>query len=291
MNNQKYIANFSCGAASATATKLAICEFGKENVRVCYQDTRSEHPDNERFFKDCEAWFGVKIERFSSDKYHDVDDVIEKTKYIAGAGGARCTAELKRKVAESIINFGPDQEIEIMGYTIEERDRVDRFIKNNNERKLLAILVDRGLTKEDCLGFVDRAGIELPIMYKLGYQNNNCLGCVKGQAGYWNKIKIDFPDVFDRRARQERTLNAAINKRYESITLISAESELSGNDLNIMLDKGKVIFNGDSFTLKGSLIEVRRRVFLDELPPNMGNHLKEPTIQCGLICMAEHDSL
>lgn len=35
-------------------------------------------------------------------------------------------------------------------------------------------------------------------MYDLGYANNNCIGCVKGGIGYWNKIRIDFPEESDR---------------------------------------------------------------------------------------------
>jgi hypothetical protein len=54
------------------------------------------------------------------------------------------------------------------------------------------------------LAILQNAGIELPVMYKLGYLNNNCIGCVKGGKGYWNKIKIDFPDQFERMAKLER---------------------------------------------------------------------------------------
>lgn len=43
-------------------------------------------------------------------------------------------------------------------------------------------------------------------MYDMGYQNNNCVGCVKGGMGYWNKIRVDFPDVFDRMAMLEREI-------------------------------------------------------------------------------------
>ena len=36
-----------------------------------------------------------------------------------------------------------------------------------------------------------------PLMYDLGYPNNNCIGCVKGGMGYWNHIRKDFPEVFE----------------------------------------------------------------------------------------------
>ena len=32
-------------------------------------------------------------------------------------------------------------------------------------------------------------------MYDLGYPNNNCIGCIKGGMGYWNRIRKDFPDI------------------------------------------------------------------------------------------------
>jgi hypothetical protein len=43
-------------------------------------------------------------------------------------------------------------------------------------------------------------------MYDLGYHNNNCIGCVKGGKGYWNKIRVDFPEVFAARAKMERDI-------------------------------------------------------------------------------------
>jgi hypothetical protein len=57
---------------------------------------------------------------------------------------------------------------------------------------------------------VDRAGIELPAMYKLGYQNKNCIGCPKCGMGSWNKIRRDFPDTFLRMSLLERHLDATV---------------------------------------------------------------------------------
>jgi len=51
---------------------------------------------------------------------------------------------------------------------------------------------------------VERAEIELPEMYKLGYEHNNCVGCVKGGMGYWNKIRVDFPLRFKEYADMEK---------------------------------------------------------------------------------------
>ena len=52
----RILAQFSCGAASAVATKLAIEKYG-DAVEIYYCDTGSEHPDNERFLQSCEVWF------------------------------------------------------------------------------------------------------------------------------------------------------------------------------------------------------------------------------------------
>ena len=52
-------------------------------------------------------------------------------------------------------------------------------------------------------------------MYDLVYPNNNCKGCTKGGMGYLNKIRRDFPDVFDARAKMERQIQATcINGVY-----------------------------------------------------------------------------
>ena len=247
---QNYFSWFSCGAASAVATKLALDKYGPERVRVVYQQTNSEHPDNARFIADCERWFGVEIEKTQSEKYHDIWEVFAAG-YLVGPGGAMCTSELKRRVAENLISWGPTQEIEIFGYTVDEQARVDRFIENNNERRIEPILIDNGITKERCYSILLEAGIQLPMMYRMGYRNNNCIGCVKGGAGYWNKIRVDFPEVFERMAKVERQLGVSIIRK-----------EIKGAD-------GK---------------KTKERVFLDELPPNMGRYKSEPSIQCGMLC-------
>ena len=115
--------------------------------------------------------------------------------------GSPCTRSLKKQVRQK---FEQPNDIQIFGYTVEEQDRLDRFIDANNDVNIKAPLIERGLSKTDCLAMLKGADIELPEMYKLGYHNNNCIGCVKGGKGYWNKIRDDFPEHFDRMAKLER---------------------------------------------------------------------------------------
>jgi hypothetical protein len=205
----RIISWFSCGAASAVATKLAISE-SKTPVEVVYCHVKEEHPDNMRFLKDCEKWFGQEIKVVTDDKYNgSIYEVFTKRKYIVGIQGAPCTMFLKKEVRKK---YERPDDTQVFGYTAEEEDRVNRFIDANNDVKLWSILLDKGLKKSDCLAILSRAGIELPEMYKLGYQNNNCVGCVKGGLGYWNKIRADFPDAFTKMANLEKQLGVKILK-------------------------------------------------------------------------------
>jgi hypothetical protein len=203
---------FSNGAASAVASRMALARYGDEPGRVVLAciDTRSEHPDNERFRADCERWFEYPITVLASEKYQDTWDVWERTRYLVGPGGARCTGELKKNVR---YRFERPDDLHVWGYTADERHRADRFTEQNPGVDSWYPLIEAGLTKADCLTLVERAGIELPAMYKLGYGNNNCIGCVKGGQGYWNRIRVDFPEVFDRMAALEKSLGRTVIRK------------------------------------------------------------------------------
>jgi len=207
---KRIVSWFSCGAASAVATKKAIEKYGKENFIIASCVIDNEHEDNERFLKDCEKWFGLPILRLKSDKYTDCWDVWEKTKYLVGVKGARCTTEMKKMVRQKFQK--PWSDTQVFGFTSEEKHRADRFLEQNPEAGLVTPLIDLNISKDDCFKILSDAGIDLPAMYKLGYKNNNCIGCVKGGAGYWNKIRRDFPEVFEKMAKLERTLGRTILK-------------------------------------------------------------------------------
>jgi hypothetical protein len=197
---------FSCGAASAVATKLT------PDAEPVYCETGAEHPDNERFFAACEAWFGRPITRLKSDKYADTWDVWTKRRYLAGVQGALCTVELK---AAPRLTYQRPDDVHVLGYTADATDvtRANRLRDTYPEMTILTPLIDRGLMKEHCLDMVQRAGIALPPLYALGFSNNNCIPCVKAQSpSYWALVRREFPEKFERMARLSRELGVTLAK-------------------------------------------------------------------------------
>lgn len=237
---------WSAGAASACAAALALRAWdGPKVVAYCASVEKSEHPDNARMLADCERWYGQSIERLYSDKYTDTWDVWARTRWLVGPAGARCTTELKKLVRRA---FQQDGDTQVFGFTAEEVDRAANFEANNPEVSCWFPLIERGLRHDDCEALLSAQQIALPAMYLLGYRNNNCIGCVKGGAGYWNKIRVDFPAVFSRMAALERELDVSILRR-----VVAGQHE---------------------------------RLFLDRLPPTMGRYKSEPAVECGVACEA-----
>jgi len=202
----RFIAWFSCGAPSAVASKLAVEKH--DAVVVCCDTRPSEHPDNYRFSAEIESWIGKPIVYIRNDEYNTVDDVFERERYMAGVRGARCTTELKKQPR---MQFAAPDDTHVFGLCSDESKRIREFNQRNPDMKLWWVLQEERLTKQDCIGIVRMAGIQLPEMYRLGFDNNNCPGCVKASSPwYWDMIRTQFPEVFKRRCEQSREIGARL---------------------------------------------------------------------------------
>lgn len=178
--------------------------------KFIYIDIDDQHPDSTRFIEDCERVLGKKIEKLKSP-YGSVENAAKAAGLIriAGKGFAPCTAWLKKRVRKEWEHAHRDYDlIYVWGFDVEEKHRAEMLTETMIEFEHCFPLIERGLTKADAHGISARLGVKRPIMYDLGYNNNNCIGCVKGGMGYWNKIRVDFPEVFESRAKLERELNS-----------------------------------------------------------------------------------
>ena len=210
---------------------------------MCYTDPGAEHEDNARFIQEIEAWLDIKIIKLKSQKYSDIYDVFKKTKFLVGPYGARCTTEMKKEVRKQ---FSKNNDVHIFGFTSEEEHRSKRFGIQNPEVKYWSPLIEAGVSKKNCLNILRGNSIEIPMMYRLGYKNNNCIGCVKGGIGYWNKIRKDFPAIFEKMSTVEAEIGISINR---------------------------MVIDG-----------VKQKVYLKDLPIGVGRYEVELDISCGAVC-------
>jgi hypothetical protein len=193
---------FSCGAASAVAAKQTIEQYGTtHNIRVINNPVVEEDADNRRFLKDVEQWLGVPIEFAVNPNYAHCSavQVWDYRRFMSGPLGAVCTVELKKK-ARQHWEATNTAEWHVLGFTSEERTRYERFIESERPN-VLPVLIDAGITKQDCIDIIQAAGMDPPRIYKLGYPNANCIGCVKATSPtYWNHVRKHHPEVFNERA-------------------------------------------------------------------------------------------
>jgi 3'-phosphoadenosine 5'-phosphosulfate sulfotransferase (PAPS reductase)/FAD synthetase len=204
----RVISWFSCGAASAVATILSAIKYGQ--IEAVYCRVVEEHEDNLRFIDDFTQVTGIPVKVIVDEKHQgSIYEVFTKRGFIKNQYGAPCTMILKKDMRKA---YQQPNDIQVFGYTVEEQDRANRFIDGNNDVNDDFILIHNKVTKQDCYAHLTKLGLRLPVMYHLGYSNNNCIGCVKGGMGYWNKIRKDFPDRFEKMAKLERLIGHAVNK-------------------------------------------------------------------------------
>lgn len=199
------VSNFSAGVSSFVATYLMKDKIDK----IVYTHIEDHHPDSLRFVKDAEKLLQKPIEILQS-RYEGVENVCRQFRFINSPHGAKCTDILKRRVGKEW-RSGQTEPIEfVWGFdcSARERERAERLEEAMPDFVHHFPLIEKQLSKDDAHGMCRRLGLKRPIMYDLGYNNNNCIGCVKGGMGYWNKIRVDFPDVFESRAKMERDINA-----------------------------------------------------------------------------------
>jgi len=196
---------FSAGVSSAVATKMVIDEVD----RIIYTHIDDQHEDSMRFVNECAEWFGKPVEIMQSP-YKTVEAVLMSQRYINGVAGAPCTKLLKRRLRKEWEYANDDGDLTyIWGMDCTEAHRLDRLRTSMPNQEHRCPLIERSISKEHAHEILAASGIARPAMYDLGYHNNNCIGCVKGGMGYWNKIRVDFPEVFASRARLERECNAS----------------------------------------------------------------------------------
>lgn len=228
---------FSHGAASAVAWAETVKRYGAIcEVRGVTNPVIEEDPDNLRFGEDVARWIGAMLTQWCNPLFPSGSavEVWEKRNAMSFPWGAPCTEILKKHARQ---NYLETHKVDwhVFGFTADEQKRHDRFVLTETPN-VLPVLIEAGITKDDCYQILTSAGIRLPEVYFRGYPNANCIGCVKATSPtYWNLVRRDSPDIFRQRAEQSRRLGVRLARyKGERVFLDELPENAVGRPLKTM---------------------------------------------------------
>jgi len=212
----RHICTLSGGKASAFCADYAIKKYGKENIVLYFNDTGWEHPDLFRFLEDLSNYWGLPIVNDSDGR--NPEEVFYDQNMLGNNRVPLCSRILK---AERLQKYFKDGDNLIFGIGPEEKHRAIRLVqvyqivavKRQQFCTLEFPLIENQVTKEQVQDWIDSTGIEIPVLYRLGFDHNNCSGgCVRAGKKHWAHLLSVLPDVYKDRERVEEEFRAYSGK-------------------------------------------------------------------------------
>ena len=200
---------------SAGVSSFAACYLAKDVDAIIFIDIDDQHEDSRRFVEDCEKALGKKIITLKSN-YGSVENVCRASAYVNGPAGARCTLILKKRVRKEWEADNPGRHTYVWGFDRDERKRADRLMESMPEFDHEFPLIDNDLSKDDAHGLCRRLGVKRPAMYEMGYNNNNCVGCVKGGEGLLEQNPSGLPGSICRESKDGTRYKSVVHQRNVS---------------------------------------------------------------------------
>jgi 3'-phosphoadenosine 5'-phosphosulfate sulfotransferase (PAPS reductase)/FAD synthetase len=204
----KHIVSLSGGIGSYETLKRVIAKEGKENVVSVFCDTLAEDGDLYRFLNDIESRLGIKIVRLCYGK--TPLELCFEENFIFNSRIANCSKILKSKPFNNWLkqNYpNPEDCIIYLGIDWTEMHRIGPIKENYKPYRVEFPMTEKPyLTKPEMIEELKGEGIEVPRLYKLGFEHNNCKGCcVKaGIAHYENLLRKDRITYLELENKEER---------------------------------------------------------------------------------------
>lgn len=184
--------NYSMGVCSAyIAARLAeTC-----HAPVCvFSDTGAEDIDTYRFGWEVARRYGMEVVEASAGI--DLWAWFRREKTIPARQIPACSIALKIKPARQFYASAAPGRV-AYGYDRDEEERAERTLSRWQHTHLTPWfpLIEWGVSKQQCFGFFNDAGIKTPRVYE-HFRHANCLPCKNFRLPDWQALRHHYPDRF-----------------------------------------------------------------------------------------------
>lgn len=211
----KHVVLFSSGAGSAGAARRVAERFGTDELILLFADVNGEHPDNYRFLHEAATWIGGEVVILDNDGM-TIWDMFRRERFLGNSRIDTCSKYLKRVPTRRWLETHADPKTTTvyLGFDWTEEHRLERARGYWQPWQIEAPLCwDPVLDKADVLEQFQEAGIEPPLLTRLGFPHANCGGgCVKAGIKQFRQLLRVLPDEFARWEKNEQDLRVYLGK-------------------------------------------------------------------------------
>lgn len=211
-----HVVLISGGLASFEAARRVVTKFNRNDVSLLFFDTLIEDPDLYRFLNDIEIALRIRIERIVEGR--NPWQVFRDERFIGNSRADPCSKKLKREVLEKELSsrFPNKNVVLYFGLDWTEVHRMEALAPKWEEKGYkveFPLNWKPLLLHDDFKSIVERLGIQIPRLYKIGFAHNNCGGaCVKAGIKQWSLLWHTFPSRYLWHERREQDLRKYLGK-------------------------------------------------------------------------------
>lgn len=207
----KHVVMFSGGAGSWAAAKRVAEQRGTGDLTLLFADTLMEDEDLYRFLDEAAANVGGQLVKVAEGR--DPWQVFFDRRFLGNTRVDPCSEELKRNFLRRWLeeHCAPQDTVVYLGFDWTEPHRMARAARHWVPWRMEAPLMHPPhRLKEDLLA---EAGIEPPLLYRLGFPHNNCGGfCIKAGHTHFKHLLRVMPDRYAYHERREQELRDYLGK-------------------------------------------------------------------------------
>ena len=226
------------------AAKLACDKYGADNVILLFSDVGTEDPDVYRFVLQGASALGARLEIVRANAggaYIKPWDIALCKGVIPNWKHSICSGDLKIKPADKWERENlPDGCPIIIGFSIEEQERIDRMMKRKTRYKYEFPLAEKPYTTVcQIRAWLKELNLEEPRMYAEGFNHANCNGaCFKAGLSHWARLYKERPEIYAYHEQKEREWQQTTGKNMTICMRKGTQLPLS--ELRVLVDSGIV---------------------------------------------------